>query len=69
MKNYEHELERAEEALTRLAGEWRADEETRTAAQDALNNAYVPGISPEAWARAAHRAVWGLIPSESGTAA
>lgn len=62
--NYEHELERAEEALTRLATNWRADEDVRTAVQDALNNAYVPGISPEAWAMAAHRAVWGLISSE-----
>lgn len=58
--NYEHELELAEAELTRLAGNWRADEEARVAAQDALNNAYYVGISTEDWAMAAHRAVWGV---------
>jgi hypothetical protein len=57
--NYEIELERAEEELAKLVGNWRVDEDVRTAVQDALNNAYVPGISPEAWAEAAYRAVWG----------
>ncbi len=65
-ENYEHEMDLAEAELTRLAGNWQADEEARVAAQDALNNTYTDGISPEAWAEAAHRAVWGLIPSESG---
>lgn len=59
-ENYEHELEMAEAELAKLAGNWRADEDVRVAAQDALNNTYKDGISPEAWAEAAHRAVWGV---------
>lgn len=58
--NYERLLGLAEADLAKLAGNWQADEEARVAAQDALNNTYTDGISPEAWAGAAYAAVWGV---------